>query len=151
MGGRPADVACLQPIKADPLPLSRMIRGGLARPTPPSPLHNSSAWLVMPPVSLLICASPAPFDTTPRWPRPRGPKGAHLKEETKRNRFPLHSSLIRVLGAEQSAPKDRRKFSEKGSKCRTPTFHIGRRHFGMFWTGRASTSSRASTADMPPI
>jgi len=34
---------------------------------------------------------------------------------------------------------------------RTPTFHIGRRHFGMFWTGRASTSSRASTADMPPI
>ena len=60
------------------------------------------------------------FDAAPHWPRPRGPKGAHLKEETKRNRFPLYSSLIRVLGAEQSAPKDRLKFSEKGSKCRRP-------------------------------
>ena len=60
------------------------------------------------------------FDAAPHWPRPRGPKGALLKEETKRNRFPLYSSLIRVLGAEQSAPKDRRKFSEKGSKCRRP-------------------------------
>ncbi len=95
-----------------PSPLSRMARGSLARPTPPSPLHNSSAWLVMPPVSLLICASPAPFGTAPRWPRPRGLKGAHLKEETKMNNFLLHSSLIRVLGAEQSAPKDRRKFPE---------------------------------------
>jgi hypothetical protein len=28
------------------------------------------------------------------------------------NNFLLHSSLIRVLGAEQSAPKDRRKFPE---------------------------------------
>ena len=92
--------------------LSRMARGSLAQPTPPSPLHNSSAWLVMPPVSLLICASPAPFGTAPRQPRPRGPKGAHLKEETKMNSFLLHSSLIRVLGAEQSAPKDRRKFPE---------------------------------------
>ena len=60
------------------------------------------------------------FDAAPLWPRPRGPKGAHLKEESKRNRFPLYSSLIRVLGAEQSAPKDRQKFSEKGSKCRRP-------------------------------
>jgi hypothetical protein len=92
------------------------------------------------------------FDAAPLWPRPRGPKGAHLKEESKRNRFPLYSSLIRVLGDEQSAPIDRRKFSEKGSKCRRPpTFCIGRLHFGMFWTGRAGTTSRASTADMPPI
>jgi hypothetical protein len=37
-------------------------------------------------------------------------QGAHLKEETNMNNFLLHSSLIRVLGAEQSAPKDRRKF-----------------------------------------
>jgi hypothetical protein len=95
-----------------PSPLSRMARGSWARPTPPSPLHNSSAWLVMPPVSLLVCASPAPSGTAPRGPRPRGPKGAHLKEETKMNNFLLHSSLIRVLGAEQSAPKDRQKFPE---------------------------------------
>ncbi len=27
----------------------------------------------------------------------------------------------------------------------------GRRHFGMFWTGRAGTTSRASRADTPPI
>ncbi len=80
---------------------------GAAHTPPPPPLHNSAAYLVMPPVSLLICASPAPFDTAPRWPRPRGPKRAHLKEETKMNNFLLHSSLIRVLGAEQSAPKDR--------------------------------------------
>jgi hypothetical protein len=46
-----------------------------------------------------------------------------LKEETKRNIFPLYSSLIRVIGAEQSASKGRRKFSEKGPKCQqAPTF-----------------------------
>jgi len=28
---------------------------------------------------------------------------------------------------------------------------IGRRHFGMFWTSRAGTTSRASTAETPPI
>jgi hypothetical protein len=121
VGGRPADVACLQPIKADPLPPPpvthdpRRFWRGLY---PPSPLHNSSAWLVMPPVSLLVCASPAPFGTAPRRPRPQGPKGApwviwgHLKEETKMNNFLLHSSLIGVLGAEQLAPEDRRKFPE---------------------------------------
>ena len=27
----------------------------------------------------------------------------------------------------------------------------GRRHFGMFWTSRAGTTSRASTAETPPI
>jgi len=111
--GRPADVACLQPIKADPLPPCHALpEAVLARPTPPSPLHNSSAWLVMPSVYLLVCPSPAPFSTAPRRPRPRGPKGAHLKEETKMNNFLLHSSLIRVLGVEQLAPKDRRKFPE---------------------------------------
>jgi hypothetical protein len=65
---------------------------------------------------------PAPplFDTAPRWPRLRGPKGAHLKEVTKMNSFLLHSSLIRVLGAEQSAPKDQRKFPEKRWKYSRP-------------------------------
>ena len=50
------------------------------------------------------------------------------------------------------------------SRVRILTFHAkkgqnvggrrhseGRRHFGMFWTGRAGTTSRASTADTPPI
>ncbi len=70
------------------------------------------------------------IDVAPLQPRQRGPKGAYLKEEPKRNIFPLYSSLIRFLGAEQSVPKGRRKFSEKGSKCRRPpTFYIGRRHF----------------------
>ena len=27
----------------------------------------------------------------------------------------------------------------------------GRGHFGMFWKGRAGTTSRASTAETPPI
>ncbi len=100
----------------------------------PLPLHNSSAWLVMPPVSLLICASPAPFGTAPRRPRPRGPKGAHLKEETKMNNFLLHSSLIRVLGADQSTPKDRRKFPE----------YMRQQIFGLdadILTSRASTTA----------
>ncbi|MFN9981223.1 MAG: hypothetical protein ACK53Y_14960, partial [bacterium] len=75
----------------------------------------------------ILAPAPPSFDAAPHWPRPRGSKGAHLKEETKRNRFLLYSSLIRVLGAEQSAPKDRRKFSEKGSKCRRlPTFRGAR-------------------------
>ena len=64
----------------------------------------------------ILASAPPYFDAAPLWPRPRGPKGAHLKEETKMNSFLLHSSLIRVLGAEQSAPKDRRKFSEKRVK-----------------------------------
>ena len=86
---------------------------------------------------------PAYFDAPPLWTRPRGSKGAYLKEETKRNIFPLYSSLIRVIGAEQSASKGRRKFSEKGPKCQQRRHSAGCRHFGMFWTGRACTSSRA--------
>jgi hypothetical protein len=46
-----------------------------------------------------------------------------LKEETKMNNFLFHSSLIEVLGAEQSAPKDRRKFPENGENL------CGRREF----------------------
>jgi hypothetical protein len=46
-----------------------------------------------------------------------------LKEATKMNNFLLHSSLIGVLGAEQSAPKDRRKFPENGDNL------CGRREF----------------------
>jgi hypothetical protein len=75
-------------------------------------------------------SAPAPpfFDAAPRWPRPRGPKEAHLKEETKMNSFLLYSSLIRVLGAEQSAPKDRRKFLEKGGNIRGREHLTGREH-----------------------
>jgi hypothetical protein len=89
---------------------------------------------MMPPVSPLICAGPASFDTAPRWPRPQGPNGAHLKEETKMNKFLLHSSLIRVLGAEQSTPKDRQKFPE----------YTWLRIFGQdanIWAGRAGTTA----------
>ncbi len=67
----------------------------------------------------ILVQAPPSFDAAPHWPRPRGPKGAHLKEESKRNRFLLYSALIRVLGAEQSAPKDRQKFSEKRVKMST--------------------------------
>jgi hypothetical protein len=52
----------------------------------------------------------------PLWTRPQGPKGAYLKEEAKRSIFALYSSLIRVIGAEQSASKGRRKFSRKRAK-----------------------------------
>ncbi len=70
---------------------------------------------------------PAPpfFDAAPRWPRPRGP---NLKEETKMNSFLLYSSLIRVLGAEQSALKYRQKFSEKGGNIRCRKHLTGREH-----------------------
>ncbi len=61
---------------------------------------------------------------------PRGPKGAHLKEETKMNSFLLHSSLIRLLGAEQSAPKDRQKFPEKRWKYSQPQILDRTRIFG---------------------
>ena len=134
MGNRPADVACLHPIKADPLPSVTHGPRQFGAAYTPLPLHNSSAWLVMPPVSLLICASPAPFGTAPRRPRPRGPKGAHLKEETKMNKLLLHSSLIRVLGAEQSAPKDRQKFPEY---TRTQIFGLD----ADILTSRASTTA----------
>ena len=136
------------PSRPIPSPLSRITRGGFgAAYTPPPPFTTAQHMSIC-----LSVVDPRPFfGPTSQRPRPRGPKGAHLKEETKRNRFPLYSSLIRVLGAEQSAPKDRRKFSEKRAKMHAPTFHLGRRHFGMFWTGRASTSSRASTAGMAPI
>jgi hypothetical protein len=61
--------------------------------------------------------------------------GAHLKEETKMNNFLLHSSLIGVLGAEQSAPKDRRKFPE----YRPP--QIFGQSAEVFFTSRASTTA----------
>ncbi len=75
-----------------------------------------------------VGASPALFNAAPRWPRPRGPKGAHLKEGTKRNSFLLYSSLIGVLGAEQSAPKDRRIFPEKDGNIRGREHLTGREH-----------------------
>jgi hypothetical protein len=91
------------------------------------------------------------FDAAPLWPRPRGPKGAHLKEESKRNRFPLYSSLIRVLGAEQSAPKDRRKFPEKGGNIGGRQHFEGRGHFDTFGQVVPVQACRYSTADTPPI
>ena len=72
-----------------------------------------------------MVTAPPIFDAPPLGTRPRGSKGAYLKEETKRNIFPLYSSLIRVIGAEQSALKDRRKFSEKRAKMYAQTFHLG--------------------------
>ena len=148
--GRETSRCCLFTAhQADPLPpVTHHPRRSWRGLYPPPPLHNSSAWLVMPSVYLFVCASPAPFGTAPRRPRPRGPKGAHLKEETKRNSFLLHSSLIRVLGAEQSAPKDRRKFPEKRWKYLRP------RTFGQdanILAGRAGTTSRYSAAETPPI
>jgi hypothetical protein len=52
---------------------------------------------------------PAPFGASSQWPRPRVPKGTHLKEETKLNNFLLYGFTIEGLGAEQ---KDRQKFSK---------------------------------------
>jgi hypothetical protein len=53
----------------------------------------------------------APFGEPPQWPRPRGPKRAHLKEEAKLNNF-YYGFLIEGLGAELLAPKDQQKFSK---------------------------------------
>ena len=63
-----------------------------------------------------MVTAPPIFDAPPLGTRPRGSKGAYLKEETKRSIFALYSSLIRVIGAEQSASKGRRKFSRKRAK-----------------------------------
>jgi hypothetical protein len=60
---------------------------GAAHTPPPPPFTTSSTWLVMPPVSLLICASPAPFDTAPRWPRPRGPNGGSFERGDQNEQF----------------------------------------------------------------
>jgi hypothetical protein len=91
-------------------------------PIPPphaSPGANFSA--VCPPLAPSHLLSPAceviltisaPFDESPQRPCPRGPKGAHLKEETKLNNFLLYGFLIEDLGAELLAPKDWRKFSK---------------------------------------
>jgi hypothetical protein len=54
----------------------------------------------------------APFGESPQWPRPRGPKRAHLKEEAKLTNFLFYGFLIEGLVAELLAPKDRRKFSK---------------------------------------
>ncbi len=101
-----------QSIKADPVsPLSRITGGGFgAAYTPPSPLRTAQHGLCR--HLFICCRSPPLFGSTSQRPRPRDPKGSHLKEETKMNNFLLHSSLIGVLGAEQSAPKYRRKFPE---------------------------------------
>jgi hypothetical protein len=112
VGNRPADVACLHPIKADPLP---SVTHG--------PRQFGAAHTPLPPSQQLLMAchatcfsaymlQPRPFQHSSSRATPTRSQGAHLKEETKMNNSLLHSSLIRVLGAEQSAPKDRRKFPE---------------------------------------
>ena len=66
-----------------------------------------------------------------------------MKEETKMNNFLLHSSLIRVLGVEQSAPKDRRKFPE----------YTRPQIFGLdadILTSRASTTAGTVRERRPP-
>ncbi len=94
-------------IKANPPPPPHSSPGAiLARPVPLPPLSHCSA---RPMTSSLTI--PAPFGATSQWPCPRSPRGTCLKEETKLNNFLLYGFLIGVLGAEQSAPKDRQKFS----------------------------------------
>ncbi len=104
--GRKADVTCFSRLIPPPPP-AHHLGGGLARSVslmPPSTLLG--------PAYDVILTIPAPFGASSQWPRPRGPKGAHLKEETKLNNFLLYGFLIEGLGAEQLAPKDRRKFSK---------------------------------------
>ncbi len=104
-GGREADVTCLS--RLTPLPPPRITGGEFrAACTPHAPRHPLS------PAYDVILTIPAPFSASSRWPRLRGPKGAQLKEKTKLNNFLLYGFLIEGLGAEQLAPKDRRKFSK---------------------------------------
>jgi hypothetical protein len=82
------------------------------RPTLPPPPFTTAQHMARDVICLSV-VDPRPFfGQTSQRPHPRGPKGAHLKEETKMNNSLLHSSLIGALGAEQSAPKDRQKFPE---------------------------------------
>ncbi len=94
----------------------------LPPPTPPPPRitwgefgavcpPHAPSTLLGPACDVILTIS-APFRESSQWPRPRGPKGAHLKEETKLNSFLLYGFLIEGLGAEQLAPKDRQKFSK---------------------------------------
>ncbi len=94
-------------IKAYPPPPPRITGGNFSAACTP---HAPSTLLG--PAYDVIWTIPAPFGATSQWPRPRGTKGAHLKEETKLNNFLLYSFLIGDLGAEQLAPKDRQKFSK---------------------------------------
>jgi hypothetical protein len=92
VGGRPADVACLQPIKADlPSVTHSWRRFGAASALPPPPFTTAQHMACD-----AICLSvvdPRPFfGLTSQRPRPRGPKGAHLKEETKNE--PLSPSQL---------------------------------------------------------
>jgi hypothetical protein len=100
-----------QAIKADPLsPLSRVTGGGFgAAYTPPPPSHGS-AWPVTSSVYLFV--DPRPFRHIFSMAMPTRSQGGSFERGAKMNNFLLHSSLIGVLGAEQSAPKYRRKFPE---------------------------------------
>jgi hypothetical protein len=88
-------------------------------PPPASPGVNLAQSVPLTPPSTLLSPAcdvilmiSAPFGVSPQWLRPRGPKGVSLKEETKLTNFLFYGFLIEGLGAEQLAPKDRRKFSK---------------------------------------
>jgi hypothetical protein len=93
-------------------PLSRIAGGGFgAACTPPSPLHNSSAhglWRHL----FICCRSPPLLRSNFSTAAPTRSQGGWFERGDQMNNFLLHSSLIWVLGAEQSAPKDWRKFLE---------------------------------------
>jgi hypothetical protein len=107
-------------IKADPLPppLSHASPGAiLARPILLPPPSHSAAW----PVTSSVYKSPPLSVQLLNGHAHEVPRGCLLKEETKMNNFLLHSSLIEVLGAEQSAPKDRQKLP--GPRCAQRIWH----------------------------
>jgi hypothetical protein len=68
-----------------PPPLCHASPGAiLAWPVLLPPSSHSSEWPVTSSVYLFV--NPRPFRYNSQRPRPRGPKGAHLKEETKMNK-----------------------------------------------------------------
>jgi hypothetical protein len=105
--GREADVTCLSRLTPLPPPPPRITGGEFSAACTP----HAPSTLLGPACDVILTIS-APFGASSQWPRPRGPKGAHLKEETKLNNFVLYGFLIEGLGAEQLAPKDRQKFSK---------------------------------------
>jgi hypothetical protein len=103
--GREAGVVWFQGLAPFPTPPMHHRGGNLSTVCPPHAPYTllSLAYDVILTIS-------APFGASPQWPCPRGPKGSHLKEETKLNNFLLYSFLIEDLGAELLAPKYQRKF-----------------------------------------
>jgi hypothetical protein len=101
--GKIAAVTCL--LRLIPLPPPSRITGGdfSMACTPPSPFTQLS-----PACDVIFDKSPPLLVQLLNGHAHE----VHLKEETKLNNFLLYGFLIGVLGAEQSAPKDRQKFSK---------------------------------------